>query len=108
MLYSPHTLYKKQKRPVELDKFGKPIPSYERCEWVKICACRCDDDTTQRLVSDNGQEYRSRYHVVYDRSSAVVEGDEIRCVCADGSIRGQGVVGMVKSTNYLSYSELWT
>lgn len=107
MIYAPHTLYKKQECPIELDKFGKPIPS-EGFKWVRIGVCRCDDDTTQRLVSANGQEYRSRYHVVYDRTDAVIEGDEVRCLDADGKVRGQGIVGMVKSTNYLKYSELWT
>lgn len=108
MYYAPHILYKKVEAPVKLDEFGKPLPSFEKYEWKQIGRCRCDDDTTQRLVSDNGQEYRSRYHVVYDRSDAVVEGDEIRCTDSDGSVRGQGKVGMVKSTNYLNYSELWT
>jgi hypothetical protein len=108
MIFAPHTLYKKQDVPIKLDALGKPIPPLEEFEWVEVCRCRCDDDTTQRLMSDNGQEYRSRYHVVYDRSDAIKEGDEIRCTEADGTLRGQGVVGMVKSTNYLMYSELWT
>lgn len=107
MLYAPHTLYKKQECSPALDEFGKPVLVCD-AEWVEIGVCRCDDDTTQELKSDNGQTYMSRYHVVYDRSDAVVEGDEIRCLNSDGSVRGQGVVGMVKSTNYLGYSELWT
>lgn len=107
MLYAPHTLYKKRECPIEVDEFGKPIPS-PGYEWVKVGVCRCDDDSTQELVSANGQTYKSRYHVVYDRSDAVAEGDEVKCVEASGRVRGQGVVGMVKSTNYLGYSELWT
>lgn len=107
MLYAPHTLYKKRTCPIEMDAFGKPIPSPEY-EWVKVCECRCDDDNTQELVSQNGQTYHSRYHVVYDRTDAIIEGDEIKCVFRDGKVRGQGIVGMVRSTNYLGYSELWT
>lgn len=107
MLYAPHTLYKKQTSEIKLDKLGKPVAP-KREEWVKIGVCRCDDDTTQELRSDNGQVYWSRYHVVYDKSDAVVEGDEIQCTNADGSVRGSGIVGRVKSTNYLGYSELWT
>lgn len=89
-----------------MDALGKPIPASEK--WELVGVCRCDDNTTQELRSDNGQTYMSRYHVVYDRTNAIVEGDEIKCINPDGSVRGSGVVGMVKSTNYLSYSELWT
>lgn len=106
MLYSPHTLYKKKVGKIQTDAHGKPIAPKE--EWVAIGPCRCDDDTTQELVSENGQVYRSRYHVVYDLSHDVVEGDEIKCFNADGSLRGHGIVGRVQSTNYLRYSELWT
>lgn len=107
MYYAPHTLYVKRASSIAMDEFGKPIASSAEA-WEKVCACRCDDNTTQELVSENGQTYMSRYHVVYDKSSAIKEGDEIRCMNPDGSIRGAGKVGMVKSTNYLSYSELWT
>lgn len=107
MLYAPHILYKKQEGELVLDRFGKPVQPSES-EWVKVGACRCDDDTTQELRSDNGQAYWSRYHVVYDRTDAIKAGDEIRCVDAAGKVRGEGVVGMVKGTNYLAYSELWT
>lgn len=107
MLYAPHTLYRKAEKSVKLDKYGKPVPSAEG-EWVEVGVCRCDDDTTQELTSENGQAYKSRYHVVYDKNKSIAAGDEIRCVDADGSIRGEGKVGMVKSTNYLGYSELWT
>lgn len=106
MLYSPHTLYKKQVGEIQTDAHGKPIAPTEG--WVLIGSCRCDDDTTQELVSENGQVYKSRYHVVYDLDSRVTEGDEIKCLNADGSIRGQGIVGRVQNTNYLRYSELWT
>lgn len=107
MLYAPHTLYKKSKSEIKLDRFGKPVPPKEG-EWVKVGECRCDDDTTQELRSDNGQVYWSRYHVVYDKSDAIVEGDEIQCTNGDGGVRGSGIVGRIKSTNLLGYSELWT
>ena len=106
MHYAPHTLYKRHECPIKLDELGKPVPSSD-CEWVKIGVCRCDDNSTQQLTSPNGQLYKSRYHVVYDRSNEIEEGDAVRCVNADGSIRGEGTVGMVKSTNYLNFSELW-
>lgn len=106
MIYAPHTLYKKQVGTIQTDAHGKPSAPSE--QWVAVGACRCDDDTTMELVSDNGSVYKSRYHIVYDRSDAITEGDEVRCLNADGSVRGQGVVGMVKSTNYLGYSQLWT
>lgn len=106
MLYSPHILYKKVMGQIQTNSLGKPVAPSE--EWVKVGMCRCDDDTTQELVSENGQLYKSRYHVVYDLSDKIVEGDEIKCINADGSVRGEGTVGRVKSTNYLRYSELWT
>lgn len=105
MLYAPHILYKKLVSEMQTDK-GKPIPPKE--EWVLIGQCRCDDDSTQELVSSNGKVYKSRYHVVLDKTDAIQSGDEIRCETASGKVRGEGVVGMVKSTNYLDYSELWT
>lgn len=107
MLYAPYTLYKKPKSKLKLDSHGKPVPATAP-EWEVVGPCRCDDDATQELKSDNGQVYMSRYHVVYDKTDAVVEGDEIKCLDKDGRVRGQGIVGMVKSTNYLRYSELWT
>lgn len=106
MIYSPHTLYKKCTCEIRVDKFGKPLPPTH--EWVEIGRCRCDDDTTQELVSDNGKRYKSRSHIVCNRTRAIVAGDEIRCEDADGNIISFGVVGMVQSTNYLSYTELWT
>lgn len=107
MLYSPHTLYKKPKSKLKLDAHGKPVPATAP-EWELVGPCRCDDNTTQELKSENGQVYMSRYHVVYDKTDAVVEGDEVKCLDATGKVRGQGIVGMVKNTNYLNYSELWT
>lgn len=106
MFYSPHTLYKKKVGEIRVDGLGKPSAPAE--EWVEVGVCRCDDDTTQELKSQNGQTYRSRYHVVYDKTDLVKEGEEIRCVDSEGRIRGDGIVGMVKNTNYLGYSELWT
>ena len=106
MIYAPHTLYKKLVGQIKNDSYGKPFSPTEK--WVEIGRCRCDDNTTQELRSSNGQLYKSRYHVVYDKSHEVAEGDEIKCINADGTIRAQGVVGMIKSTNYLGYSELWT
>lgn len=106
MMYAPHTLYKKLSGGFGVDALGKPVQKAEA--WEKVCMCRCDDSNTQELQSENGQTYKSRYHVVYDRTDAIEEGDEIMCIDADGNTRGGGVVGMVKSTNYLNYSELWT
>lgn len=107
MMYAPHILYRRRKGSLKLDSLGKPVLSDDE-GWENVGVCRCDDNTTQELRSGNGQAYWSRYHVVYPKSSAIKEGDEIRCLDLDGNVRGQGTVGMVKSTNYLGYSELWT
>lgn len=106
MLYAPHTLYIKSADTLQVDSLGRPVVS--QGDWVKIGPCRCDDDSTQELKSENGQYYKSRFHVVFDKNMQVNEGDEVKCLNADGTVRGGGFVGMVKSTNYLSYSELWT
>lgn len=106
MKYAPHTLYKKCTCEIRVDKYGRPLPPTS--EWVRVCTCRCDDDNTQELVSENGRAYRSKFHIVLDRTTAIAEGDEIRCETPDGGIRGFGIVGMVKKTNYLTYMEIWT
>lgn len=104
MIYAPHILQKKVSRPIQNDEYGKPIFS-EDGNWVDVCRCRCDDNTTQEFKTENGHVYRPKYHVVCEPNS-IKTGDEVRCVNGCMS-RGQGKVFMVKSCNYLKYTEIY-
>lgn len=105
MIYAPYILQRKAVLPPQLDEFGRVVAvNTER--WEAVCHCRCDDDTTTELISPNGSVYRSKFHVVCEGGLSLKEGDIIRCM--DGNEeRGEGVIGMIKRTNYLSYTEVW-
>lgn len=115
MYYAPHILQMKVTTPMSKDEFGRPIPGTGGKDWVDVCKCRCDDNSTKEFVSENGQVFRPNYHVVCEKNVTVKAGDEVRCVnggvsgcvCCGESVRGRGKVYMVKNTNYLGYSELW-
>lgn len=104
MYYAPHIL---QIRVIQLsrDELGRIIPSSHTEEWRTLGSCRCDDDTTVEERSENGEVFRSKYHVVCD-TLGVKSGDYIRCI-ANGVTRGEGRVMVVKSTNYFNYTEIW-
>lgn len=104
MIYAPHILQKKVISPIERDEFGR-ITNNPTENWVEICRCRCDDNSTKEFRAENGGVYRPNYHAVCERSG-IVPGDVVRCM--DGlQVRGQGEVFMVKNTNYYSYTEIW-
>ena len=102
MFYSPHLL---QKRVITVvrDALGRAESSNET--WEDICPCRCDDNTTQKFTSDNGDVYTPKYHIVCPKN-AIKAGDYVRCM-KDGVLRGEGEVYIVKSTNYYNYTEIW-
>ena len=104
MMFSPHTLQKKVPSTETEDEYGHPVIGNDT--WIDVCMCRCDDNTTKEFKKENGDVYRPSYHIVSDPNT-LKAGDEIRCLNKDGSIRGQGVVYIVKNTNLLSYTELW-
>lgn len=107
MYYAPHILQVKRAASLENDELGRPIPSQDASSWVDVCRCRCDDNTTKEFRSENGSVYRPQYHVVCEGRHGLSAGDEVRCVNADGSVRGEGTVFITKGLNYLSYSEIW-
>lgn len=107
MYYAPHTLQAKRLIPLENDELGRPIPGTGCETWVDVCRCRCDDNTTKEFRSENGNVFRPQYHVVCEGSHGLSAGDEVRCIEADGSVRGQGSIFIAKRLNYLSYSEIW-
>ena len=107
MYYAPHILQVKRVIPFENDELGRPLPGSGGESWVDVCRCRCDDNTTKEFRSANGSVYRPQYHVVCEGSHGLEAGDEVRCLNADGSVRGSGTIYLPKSLNYLSYSEIW-
>lgn len=104
MIYAPHILQKKVvEDPVE-NSNGNPV-FVDNGVWVDVCQCRCDDNTTREIRSENGNLFRPAYHVVCPTCD-IKAGDEIRCI--DGcSIRGKGKAIMVKNANFYKYTEIW-
>lgn len=104
MMYTPHTLQKKVTSDESTDEYGHPIAGVDT--WVTVCQCRCDDNTTKEFKSENGTIYRPSYHIVSEPNQ-LKANDDIRCINADGYVRGEGKVYIVRNTNFLNYSELW-
>lgn len=106
MIYAPHILQVKQTSEYQEDEFGRPIPGTGGEEWVTLCKCRCDDNTTKEFKSPNGEVYRPAYHIVCEMRVEIKAGVEVRCLDGE-SVRGEGKVYIVKNTNYFNNSELW-
>lgn len=100
MIFAPHILQVKVITPMEKDEFGRPIPGTGGESWQDVCKCRCDDVSAEKKVSINGVLYDFKYKVVFDKPSKVEVGTEVRCLNADGSIRGEGVAKSPLETNY--------
>lgn len=96
----------KQVLPFQEDEFGHAIPGTGGEQWVTLCKCRCDDNTTKEFHSVNGEVYRPSYHVVCEMKVDVKAGTEVRCLEGD-SVRSEGKVYLPKRTNFFNYSELW-
>lgn len=48
-------------------------------QWEKIGECRCYADATVKLVSGNGEVFRSKCHIVY-KGEVISEGVYVKCV----------------------------
>lgn len=104
MYYAPHELYRKEK-VVERDSLNRVVNTTETD--VLVCACRCDDNTTQKFEDENGRVYTPKYKIVCDRANVSV-GDEIQCLDkATGTVRGKGRVYNISKCNYLNYMVLY-
>ena len=103
MFYSPHKLYVKRTMQTR-DAYNRLIESEPT--WNYVCDCRCDDNSTQTIVTENGKEYRPTYAVYCPRNYGITEGDEVR-VMDGANIRGHGQVARKMMLNYLDYSILW-
>jgi len=107
MLFTPHTLQIRDATAFSRDEFGRPSSAGE-VGWRTIGICRCDDVGAERNTGENGAAYPFRYKVVYPRSLGfIAEGTEVRCLDAEGEVRGQGVVKSPMKTNFLSYRVIW-
>lgn len=86
MMYTPHILQKRIASASSRDEYGRIIPVTDE-RWETVCACRCDDNATQNLTTDNGEVFRPDYHVVCPGKADVKAGDYIR-VMDGGEVRG--------------------
>lgn len=106
MIFAPHILQVKRVTHFQEDEYGHPIPNTGGEEWVTLCKCRCDDNTTKEFNSPNGDVYRPNYHVVCEMNVGITAGTEVRCLEGE-SVRGEGKVYIVKNSNYFNNSEIW-
>lgn len=100
MFYSPHSLLKRS-TSIGYDEDG--FASGSEFDWDYISDCRCDDDSTTEVMDERGHVLRASFHIVLPKTDSVERGDYIR-VPEKGC---EGIVRVVKSTNYLDYTELW-
>lgn len=106
MYFAPHILQRKTVTPPNRDEFGRVIAPDSSEEWITVCACRCDDNTTKEFKSENGEVFRPQYHVVCAGNQDIKAGEYVRCIVGD-EVRGEGEVSVFKKTNYYKYTELW-
>lgn len=106
MIYAPHILQRKIVASPTTDEFGRVIASDSSAEWVTVCRCRCDDNTTTEFRSDNGEVYRPQYHVVCEGKQNLKAGEYVRCMEGD-NIRGEGEIIRPSKTNYFNFTEVY-
>ena len=107
MIYAPHIMQVKVTSDMERDEYGRPIPNTGGESWQEVCPCRCDDVSAEKKVSVNGKTYDFNYKVVFDKTSDVEPGTEVRCLNSDGSIRGEGIAKNPLEANYFPYRVIW-
>lgn len=107
MFYSPHTLQVAVMTEEVRDDYGR-VTQEASTEWKTIGKCRCDDVSAEKKTSTDGALYDFKYKVVFDKSLGyVAEDSDVRCLNADGTVRGQGTVKSPMETNYLGYRQIW-
>lgn len=102
VMYAPHTLFIGREKEVR-DEFNRTVS--KELLWDYVGRCRCDDNTTVKIVDDAGQAYVPKYHIVAARAECKA-GDRVRVM--DGErLRAEGEIIRVVKTNYLDYMSLY-
>lgn len=101
MLYSPHTLHKKELY-IQRDENGF-AEGLNDGSWEYVSECRCDDDGTTEIADDKGNMFVASYHIVIPSDADVANGDYVM-VPEKGC---EGYVKRMKQLNYLDYAEIW-
>lgn len=108
MYYAPHTLQVLIVTPMKRDEYGRPVAESGGEVWQSVGMCRCDDVSAERIIGENGARYDFKYKVVFPATiTTVIEGKHVRCLNADGTVRGEGVVKSPLRANYLPYRVVW-
>lgn len=105
MLYAPHYI-EVRREMVTRDALNRITESSDN--WVRVCDCRCDDYTTEHVEDDNGRDYVPSYSIASDKTDAIKEGEEIRCIDkTTGGVRGEGRIVRIRRCNYLDYMTVY-
>lgn len=102
-MYEPHVLWRKVSN-VTRNEYNEIVES--RTEWERVCACRCDDNTTKTFATENGGVFVPSYHIVCDRCG-ISEGEEVKVTDNDGNLRGGGKVVNAPKCNYLGCMSIY-
>lgn len=106
MFYAPHIL-KVENHDTAYNDLGVAVVSGS--VWSSVGRCRCDHDSTQDLVNDAGQMYKSSYHVVAEKNlTTPKEGDKMQCLDKDGNVVGEGIIRQLKRSNVFNLMEFWS
>ena len=104
MYYAPHFLQVKKTRETR-DSLNRTVSVSGN--WEDVGPCRCDDNTTQVVDNETGKAFIPKYHIVSDKTYMVDAGDMVRCLNADGSVRGTGKVKNPRILNCLNYFDCY-
>ena len=104
MIYSPHTLFVQVKTETR-DAYNRVSSVSET--WQPVGLCRCDDNTTGIISTENSLEYVPKYHIVTNRTTMVHNGDKVRVIDSNGILQGEGKADNVKVLNYLDYTDFY-
>lgn len=104
MHFSPHILqvFRKQETRDEYNRVSSSGGA-----WEDVTECRCDDNSARVVNPDNGLAFIPRYHIVANNNALVRNGDKVRCLMEDGTVRGEGTAINVRSLNKLNYMDLY-